>query len=430
MELWTGYSSREETPFSRVPSCHWTSTHDVVHSVSTTKRSPGLAWTCCQTFSPDAPFERCSLRFFRVRQIVFSNHNFQHPPTAFTDYSQTCVQYVNKEINTSVSFHGVQGSIYKVMHSSKGFTVKMFVCEQLNHIMENDNQSNNDESEQSGWSSDEQLSLSEKIKSEVGDVCTAEEEEKQQKRAKLGFSHSLAEGLPPCMRVVVKESSDKEIKVGALFVIPYTGGSIGRNRDCVLCLDDVNISKQHAKLYYCKENDNYVIQDLGSRNGTWLNSVRLSETKEVSELFIVAHDSTLKVGGTELLCHVHPGLETCEQCEPGLLKTEPSANVEVTSREDLESQRKKEMKKIREKFGLKYHEESEPPPKVAGYVDRAESRRQTVGVDYVGAKAEVASTKTPIPAKNKGFQLLAKMGWNEGSSLGKTESSSAIIEPV
>jgi hypothetical protein len=53
-----------------------------------------------------------------------------------------------------------------------------------------------------------------------------------------------------------------------------------------------------------------------------------------------------------------------------------------------------------------------------------------VGIDPLGAKTEVASASVPIAKKNKGFQMLAKMGWNEGKSLGKNESSDAITEPV
>jgi len=55
-------------------------------------------------------------------------------------------------------------------------------------------------------------------------------------------------------------------------------------------------------------------------------------------------------------------------------------------------------------------------------------RRQTVGIDPLGAKTETASTETPIASKNKGFQMLAKMGWTKGQGLGKSET--AIVEPV
>ena len=101
-----------------------------------------------------------------------------------------------------------------------------------------------------------------------------------------------------------------------------------------------------------------------------------------------------------------------------------------TTKDDLEKSRKRQLKRIRQKFGLKLNDCDETVALKAGYQDRAEVRRQTVGIDPVGAKTEQASTQVPIAKKNKGFQMLAKMGWNEGTALGKTESSDAIIEPV
>lgn len=135
-----------------------------------------------------------------------------------------------------------------------------------------------------------------------------------------------------------------------------------------------------------------------------------------------------------LLCHIHAGLETCDGCEPGLViaqaqNKELGGSVSIT-KDDLEKARKRELKKIRQKFGLKLHDSDDTVLVKPGYQDRAEVRRQTVGIDRVGAKTEQASTEVPIAKKNKGFQMLAKMGWNEGKALGKTESTDAITVPV
>lgn len=79
---------------------------------------------------------------------------------------------------------------------------------------------------------------------------------------------------------------------------------------------------------------------------------------------------------------------------------------------------------------MELHDTGEQVALKPGYQDRAEVRRQTVGIDHVGAKMEQASAEVPIAKKNKGFQMLAKMGWSEGKALGKTESTTAITEPV
>ena len=101
------------------------------------------------------------------------------------------------------------------------------------------------------------------------------------------------------------------------------------------------------------------------------------------------------------------------------------------TKQDLEKARKRELKKIRQKFGLESHEIDAGALNKAGYQDRAEVRRQTVGVDPVGAKTETASTQVPIANKNKGFQMLSKMGWSQGQALGRNEDAAdALIEPV
>jgi len=158
---------------------------------------------------------------------------------------------------------------------------------------------------------------------------------------------------------------------------------------------------------------------------------RLSSSMEPSDEYILPHDSRLQIGGVDLLCHVHSGLETCDDCEPGLvsLVKNQDASTQPGTKQDLEKARKRELKKIRQKFGLESHDETEPL--AVGYQDRAEVRRQTVGVDPLGAKTEVASTEVAIATKNKGFQMLSKMGWSQGQALGKDQlAADAIIEPV
>jgi pSer/pThr/pTyr-binding forkhead associated (FHA) protein len=63
------------------------------------------------------------------------------------------------------------------------------------------------------------------------------------------------------------------VQVGSLFVVPYTGGTIGRLPECEVYLDDVNVSKKHAKFGYNQEEKSFTIIDLGSRNGTFIHLV-------------------------------------------------------------------------------------------------------------------------------------------------------------
>lgn len=54
----------------------------------------------------------------------------------------------------------------------------------------------------------------------------------------------LAKTYPPCMRVVVKETSLSKLRVGSLFIVTYPGGSLGREgNDHSILIPDINISK-------------------------------------------------------------------------------------------------------------------------------------------------------------------------------------------
>jgi len=49
------------------------------------------------------------------------------------------------------------------------------------------------------------------------------------------------------------------------------GLTIGRDDACAICLPDRQISRHHATITHTP--DGFVIEDLGSKNGTWVNSV-------------------------------------------------------------------------------------------------------------------------------------------------------------
>jgi hypothetical protein len=78
--------------------------------------------------------------------------------------------------------------------------------------------------------------------------------------------------------------------------------------------------QHHVKFTFDEALGKYYVTDLGSRNGTCLNGKRLSVAKQESSPHEVMHGSTLQVGGTKLLCHIHGGRDTCSYCEPGLVQ--------------------------------------------------------------------------------------------------------------
>jgi pSer/pThr/pTyr-binding forkhead associated (FHA) protein len=51
--------------------------------------------------------------------------------------------------------------------------------------------------------------------------------------------------------------------------------TIGRHPDSAICLDDVTVSRRHAQV--ALDNGRYVVRDLGSLNGTYVNQMRIDE---------------------------------------------------------------------------------------------------------------------------------------------------------
>ncbi len=69
-------------------------------------------------------------------------------------------------------------------------------------------------------------------------------------------------------------------RTGETFVPDGDSTTIGRSPDCGIFLDDVTVSRRHAVLSL--KDGRYVIEDLGSLNGTFLNRRRI-ETSELSD---------------------------------------------------------------------------------------------------------------------------------------------------
>ena len=86
---------------------------------------------------------------------------------------------------------------------------------------------------------------------------------------------------------IVDNGKNSNLKLGG--VIPVNGElTLGRKEDNLLILTDPYVSGHHAKIYV--KNTDYILEDMGSTNGTLLNNERL-EGKE-----ILALGDEIKVG--------------------------------------------------------------------------------------------------------------------------------------
>lgn len=65
---------------------------------------------------------------------------------------------------------------------------------------------------------------------------------------------------------------DFAVKTGKRYVI-------GRKETCDLQLPFTNVSREHAAVYYDEEDEEFVIEDLKSANGTFLNNERIEKSE-------------------------------------------------------------------------------------------------------------------------------------------------------
>ncbi|CAG9795713.1 unnamed protein product [Diatraea saccharalis] len=281
--------------------------------------------------------------------------------------------------------------------------------------------------------------------SEYSDV---EEEETCDSTSTASDDDLVPRNHPPCMRIIVKDTTLPRLRVGSLFVITKDGGSIGREGDhhCIV-LRDENVSRNHLNITYNPSKKIYLAMDLGSKNGTILNGSRMSDSQTVSKSTEIVHGSTLEIGETKLLCHIHPGTDTCGHCEPGLLMMSlEEKKVAYTRTCSVQKQHQLELARLKNKYAPKLL-----AIESSAYNDRAQARRDTVGSSHPSEKTQSSNLDTPnvlttasicvdhlnhrncrfhrfIAPENKGFKLLEKMGWSKGEGLGKDNQGET--EPV
>ncbi|XP_042167115.1 angiogenic factor with G patch and FHA domains 1 isoform X3 [Oncorhynchus tshawytscha] len=210
-------------------------------------------------------------------------------------------------------------------------------------------------------------------------------------------SQEVAEEVwPPCVRVTVVRSP--VLQTGTLFIITADSpATIGREKDMnhAIRLSEMGVSKPKAKCDPCP----------------------------------LTHGDEVKMGETVLSFHIHSGTDTCDGCEPGQVmahlgkhqRNQPEQTGPAPTKEDKELLRQKELKQMKVKYGLKSTEYEETKAlRNPRYVDRAESRRQTVGSEGAFQRDDApASVHIEISEVNKGRKMLEKMGWKKGEGLGK-----------
>ncbi|XP_060925684.1 angiogenic factor with G patch and FHA domains 1 [Limanda limanda] len=288
-------------------------------------------------------------------------------------------------------------------------------------------QARSDDSEGNSSQEEGELTESEKDKwestSSISSSCASPSQESEMETQCQEVNANI---WPPCVRVTVVRSP--VLQVGTLFIITADStATIGREKDMdhAIRIPEMGVSKFHAEVHFDQEQQSYALVDQGSQNGTVINGNRILQPKAICEPQVLMHGDEVKMGETVLSFHIHSGTDTCDGCEPGqvmahLSKYKREENTgPAPTKEDKEALRQKELKQMKAKYGLQSNEETKAL-KNPKYVDRAESRRQTVGSEGVFQRDDApASVHKEISEVNRGRKMLEKMGWKKGEGLGK-----------
>jgi pSer/pThr/pTyr-binding forkhead associated (FHA) protein len=62
---------------------------------------------------------------------------------------------------------------------------------------------------------------------------------------------------------------------GSRFVLEHERTEVGRHPESDIFLDDITVSRRHAE--FVRQNDGYLVRDVGSLNGTYVNRERIDE---------------------------------------------------------------------------------------------------------------------------------------------------------
>ena len=87
-----------------------------------------------------------------------------------------------------------------------------------------------------------------------------------------------AEALPPGSGLLVGKRGPN---AGSRFLLDSDVTTAGRHPDSDIFLDDVTVSRRHAEFRRDEQTNGFVVQDVGSLNGTYLNRERI-ETAELA----------------------------------------------------------------------------------------------------------------------------------------------------
>lgn len=213
-----------------------------------------------------------------------------------------------------------------------------------------------------------------------------QQQEQSNERPSKRYGRSSFNKIAP-VRLIV-QSAD-QLDIGSLLLISCMGGKIGQHQHCAVTIPDSTVSQLHAEITFDQFEQQYIITDLCSRNGTFVNDTKLKPLCRTG-LF---HGDVLRFSETvQLLAHIHQHRDTtCADCEASLVDTKKTTGIYQT--ESSAPSVRSGLKSLKRKYGLageEYRENIGPelPP---GYRDRAAQRQREMGSDNPYEKTAAGS---------------------------------------
>ena len=97
------------------------------------------------------------------------------------------------------------------------------------------------------------------------------------------------DGIPEGMGMLMVKRGPN---AGSRFILEQDVTRAGRHPDSEIFLDDITVSRRHAE--FVRQGPGYVVRDVGSLNGTYLNRERLEEAP-------LAHGDEVQIGKFKLV---------------------------------------------------------------------------------------------------------------------------------
>ena len=157
---------------------------------------------------------------------------------------------------------------------------------------------------------------------------------------------------------------------GAQFSIEGSRAVLGRHPDCQVVLDDAAVSRHHAQI--TSEDDCYFIEDLGSRNGTYVNGRRIDGRAPLLD------------GDRVLICDLSFEFHLASPSEMlmgTLLSDKTSSSTFVLDEDEMGQYRSKIMSKLEVSTDYgSIHVSAKPETKLAAMLEITQSLSRTMSV--------------------------------------------------